>query len=379
MRAQSKLSAAVPISILLASSWFLLPLSARTESADTTGRIVPIGNIVPTGNTVEPRFDHTATLLPNGKVLIAAGMARNGVIDPTAELYDPHTGKFVSAGKMLSPRGWGATATLLRNGKVLLAGGGSGSSCDVSCYLATAELYDPSSGAFTAVNNMTTRRAGANAVLLQNGDVLIAGGNDVSGGEHVASAELYHPSTGTFSLTGSMHSEGASVLIPLNSGKVFALNDSGGELYDPSTGRFTVAGNLTIARAKFGTALLPDGRFLIAGGQIGGAWGPRSATTNIYDPASGAFTRGPEMSFSRFKLKKAVVPLGDGRILIAGGAEQPEIYDAASNSFRPARGSRLDSYYFSTATRLSNGEVLIVGGYARPGGPAINHAWLYQP
>jgi hypothetical protein len=85
------------------------------------------------------------------------------------------------------------------------------------------------------------------------------------------------------------------------------------------------------------------------------------------------------MNFSRFKLKKAVVPLGDGRILIAGGAEQPEIYDATSNSFHPAAGSRLDSYYFSTATRLSNGEVLIVGGYARPGGPAVNHAWLYQP
>ena len=373
MQARIRHSAAVLLATLLTLSWFCLPRPARTVSADTAGRIVP------TGNTLEPRFDHTATLLPNGKVLIAAGMARNGIIEPTAELYDPHTGRFMSAGKMQSPRGWGVTATLLSSGKVLLAGGGSASGCDASCYLASAEVYDPSSGAFTSAGSMTTPRAGANAILLQNGDVLIVGGNDVSGGRHIASAELYHPATGTFSITGSMHSEGASVLVMLKNGKVLALNDAGGEIYDPATGRFTPAGNLNIARAKYGVALLPDGRLLVAGGQTGGAWGPKSSATEIYNPAAGTFIPGPEMNFARFKLKKAVVSLGDGLILIAGGAEQPEIYDAASNSFHPATGSRLDSYYFSTATRLSTGEVLIVGGYARPGGPAVNHAWLYQP
>src|SRR6202044_3912118 len=195
-----------------------------------------------------------------------------------------------------------------------------------------------------------TRRAGANAVLLQNGDVLIVGG-DAPSGDHVASAELYHPSRGTFSATGSMHSEGASVLVPLRNGRVLALNDSGGELYDPVTGLFTVDGNFRIGREKYGAAALPDGRLLIAGGQIGGAWGPKSDATNIYDPASGWLTSGPQMSFTRFKLRKAVVPLGDGRILIAGGAEQPEVYDAASNSIHLAMGSHLDSFYFSTATR----------------------------
>ena len=377
MRVRCRHSAAVLVLILLVSIWLLpsLPsLPARILDANA------VGQVVPTGNTLEPRFDHTATLLPNGKVLIAGGMARNGIIEPTAELYDPQTGKFSSAGKMLSPRGWGATATILRSGEVLIAGGGSASACDVSCYLASAEVYDPSSGTFTAVGNMTARRAGASAILLQDGDVLIVGGNEASGDEQVASAELYHPSTRTFSTTGSMRSlAGASVLLQLQNGKVLAANDSGGELYDPSTRRFTVADGFTIARAKYGAALLADGRLLIAGGQVGGAWGPRVATTSIYDPASGTLKSGPEMNLSRFKLKKAVVPLGDGRVLIAGGAEQPEIYDAASNSFHSVGGSRLDSYLFSTATRLANGEVLIVGGYAKPGGPAINHAWLYQP
>jgi hypothetical protein len=240
------------LSILLVWSCLLLPEPALTVGADSSGHVAP------TGDTVEPRFDHTATLLPDGKVLIAAGMARNGVIEPTAELYDPRAGRFVSVGKMRAPRGWGVTATLLPSGKVLLAGGGSASFCDASCYLASAELYDPLSGSFTLVGNMTEPRAGASAILLQNGDVLIVGGNEPAGGKQVATAELYHPSTGKFSLTGSMHSEGASVLLLLESGKVFALNDSGGELYDPGTGQFTAAGHSSFAREKFGRRTNPD-------------------------------------------------------------------------------------------------------------------------
>jgi hypothetical protein len=361
------------LSVFVASTSFLIIPLHKTVQANSSGRIVA------TGNTIEPRFDHTATLLLNGKVLIAAGMARNGVIEPDAEVYDPRTGKFTEVGKMRSPRGWGATATLLQNGKVLIAGGGSASGCGTSCYLSSAELFDPVSGTFAAAGNMTTRRAGANAILLRDGDVLIVGGDDVPTQGQFASAELYHPSSKTFTSTGSMHSDGASVLVPLKDGRVLALNGAGGEFYDPSTGRFDEAGHFAIARTKFGVAALPDGRFLIAGGQVGGAWGPKSAATNVYDPKSGALTRGPDMQFTRFKLKKAVVPLDDGRILIGGGAEQPEIYDPAANSFRAATGSQLDSYYFSTATRLSDGEVLIVGGYSRPGGPAVNHAWLFQP
>jgi Kelch motif len=372
MRANLTSAFVVLLSILLAGSFFLLPRPALIVGASSEGRIVP------TGNTVEARFDHTATLLHNGKVLIAAGMARNGLIVPTAELYDPQTGKFSDAGKLGSQRGYGTTATLLVDGKVLLAGGGHFSGCDGSCSLASAELYDPATSSFSPAGNMNTSRAGANAILLQNGDVLIVGGDDISGGQHIATAELYHPSTRAFSTTGSMRSAGASALVLLKNGEVLALDGSGGELYNPSTGRFATAGKFTIARDKYGVGPLADGRLLIVGGQIGGAWGPRSPTTNIYDPTSGAFTPGPEMSLARFKLKKAVVPLGDGRVLIAGGAAEPEIYDSNTNSFHLVPGGRLDCFLFSTATRLANGNVLIVGGYAQPGGPAIDHAWVYR-
>lgn len=299
-------------------------------------------------------------------------------IVPTAELYDPQTGKFSDAGKLGSQRGYGSTATLLVDGKVLLAGGGHFSGCDGSCSLASAELYDPATNSFSPVGNMNTSRAGANAILLQNGDVLIVGGDDISGGQHIATAELYHPSTRAFSATGSMRSGGASALVLLKNGEVFALDGSGGELYNPSTGRFTTAGKFTIARDKYGVGPLADGRLLIVGGQIDGAWGPRSPTTNIYDPTSGAFTPGPEMSLARFKLKKAVVPLGDGRVLIAGAPQSLKSTIRILILFTWCQVARLDCFLFSTATRLANGDVLIVGGYAQPGGPAIDHAWVYR-
>jgi hypothetical protein len=139
---------------------------------------------------------------------------------------------------------------------------------------------------------MTGPRAGASSILLRNGDVLIVGGNEESGSEKVASAELYHPCARRFSVTGSMHSGGSAALLPMEGGKVLAMTDAGGEIYDPITGHFTEDGHSSFPRAKFGVALLPDGRSLIAGGQMGGAWRPGTATTEIYDPNTGALTPG---------------------------------------------------------------------------------------
>jgi hypothetical protein len=352
---------------VLAAGWLVIHLPARDVKADSVGRIIP------TGDTLEPRFDHTATLLPNGKVLIAAGMARNGTTEPTAELYDPENGRFTFAGKLTSPRGWGSTATLLRDGKVLIAGGASGSWCSDSCYLATAELYDPAANTFTPIGNMAEPRAEARAIRLEDGDVLIVGGN--IGSEQTA--ELFHPASRTFSLTGSP-STGATTLLPLKGGKVLALGGPGAEIYDPATGRFTTAGNFPTRHGKFGAALLPNGNVLVAGGQLDGALGELN-TTEIYDFTTRAFSQGPAMNFKRYKLMKAVVSLNNGEVLIAGGADQPELYSPASNSFQLVSGSKLDGYCFSTATRLSNGEVLLTGGYNTSTWVATDHAWLYQP
>jgi Galactose oxidase, central domain len=335
------------------------------------------GKIVTTGQMIAARFDHAAVLLPSGRVLIIGGIERNGVMQPSAELFDPVSGRFTPAGKPQAQHGWGVTATLLQDGKVLVAGGSTG--CDSPCYTASAELYDPGTGAFEPTGKLTVPRAEARAVLLRNGDVLFAGGTAMAENKPLLTAELYHPSTGTFTAIGATHLSDATQMILLKDGRALIVGSSGADLYDPSTNRFTITGAMTVPRSKFGGALLPDGHVLIAGGQSGGPWGTRVTSTQIYDPGPGRFSPGPELIENRFKLSKAVVSLKDGRVLIAGGAEQAEVYDAGSGAFAAVGGSKLDGFLFSTATLLSDGRVLLAGGYARPGGEGVNNAWLYEP
>jgi len=179
------------------------------------------GTFTPTGNMTEGRFEHTATLLTNGKILIAGGYSSTPRIDAfggalsSSELYDPSTGRFAAVANMTRHRA-GHTATLLANGQVLIAGGSSSS----------AELYDPSTGTFTPTGNMTSVRLRHTATLLNDGQVLISGGADAyCCAEYThASAELYDPSAGTFTATGSM--------IKRRSGALATLLSSGNVLVD---------------------------------------------------------------------------------------------------------------------------------------------------
>jgi hypothetical protein len=143
-----------------------------------------------TGSMSVTRVFHTATLLNNGKVLVAGGH------DASAEIFDPASGTFAATGSMSVGRD-SHTATLLANGKVLIAGGEN-----VSGPLATTELYDPNTGTFTASGRMVAPRISHSATLLTNGNVLVAGGSNTTG--ELATAELYDPLTGTFSAAGSM-------------------------------------------------------------------------------------------------------------------------------------------------------------------------------
>ncbi len=354
-----------------------LLLSLWCSEPDVRATSRTLGSIVETGQMIAARFDHAAVLLPNGRVLIVGGIERNGVMQPSAELFDPATRLFTATGRPLVQHGWGVSATLLPNGKVLVAGGSTG--CESPCYTASAELYDPVAATFAPTGKMTLPRAEARAALLRTGEVLLVGGTPVIESNPVLTAELYHPSTGTFTSLGTTHLSDATQVILLNDGRALVVGSSGTDLYDPATGHFTSTGRMTLPRSKFGGALLPDGRVLIVGGQAGGAWGTRVTSTQIYDPRTGRFLPGPELNENRFKLSKAVVTLKDGRVLIAGGAEQPEVYDPTSGAFVPVGGTKLDGFCFSTATLLDDGRVLLAGGYAKPGGSGVNHAWLYQP
>jgi hypothetical protein len=163
------------------------------------------GAFTSTGNMSISRLGHTATLLPNGKVLIAGGQTEapgvGSSISFTAELYDPASVSFALTGNLSNAR-FGHTATLLKNGEVLVAGGVA-SFATPPFLTVTAELYNPAGGSFALAGSMSNARADHIAALLANGTVLVAGGNavkvDVS-----FSAEVFDPVTGSFNPTGSM-------------------------------------------------------------------------------------------------------------------------------------------------------------------------------
>ena len=136
-----------------------------------------------TGALNVARAGHTATLLPNGKVLIAGGFGNNALL-ASAELYDPGSGNWLLTGSMNVAR-WFHTATLLPNGQVLVAGGQNS-----NALLSSVELYDPGSGRWSLTGSMNVARWLHTATLLPNGKVLVARG-DGSSDFPTASAELY--------------------------------------------------------------------------------------------------------------------------------------------------------------------------------------------
>jgi Galactose oxidase, central domain/Kelch motif len=338
-----------------------------------------VGSVASAAPMLEPRSGHSATLLPDGKVLIAGGMRRNQDFYRSAELYDPVTGKFQATGEMNIAR-VGQAAVLLRSGKVLVGGGWVGHGCTDS-----AELYDPATGKFTTIGKMTTRRGRPSATLLANGDVLIAGGADHDTPGGIASAEVFHAATLTFEAVGSMHSGRIShTATLLNDGRVLIAGGRGdnltatAELYDPKTKQFTPTGSLITARYKHTAGLLPDGRVLIAGGSDERDWNGSLSSAEIYDPRMGKFTATTPLNDSRFKLPDEAVQLASGQLLIAGGSKLVEIYNPATGKFLLASGQLSDRWHFMTETRLKDGRALLTGGYPNSD-RATTETWIYRP
>jgi Kelch motif protein len=333
------------------------------------------------------RSSHTATLLLDGRVLVAGGMERNGVFLSSAEVFDPLARRFTPVGEMSAAR-VSATATRLVDGRVLIAGGGGGRTYQP---LASAELFEPAAGRFQPTARLLTPRSGAQAVRLADGRVLVVGGSSESDSTYLASAELYDPSTGRFSATGSMHTPRVAFAIcALGDGRVLVAGGSvagrypnreitpTAELYDPRSGAFETAGSMAVPRHKLACATLPDGRVLVVGGSDNRDWRGKYASAELYDPATRSFSPAGDMHEARFKLTHAIVMLPDGRVLVAGGAGNPELFDARTRRFELVACPALDGRYFSTATRLLDGRVLLAGGYGERVEPSENAAWLFR-
>jgi len=327
-----------------------------------------------TGSLATPRTSFTATLLGDGTVLVAGGSPSFAVpySNPetlnSAELYDPDSGTWTPTARMVEAR-YGHTATLLPDGVVLVAGGSSASEALGTTLLVTSvELYDPRSGTWTAIQGMLEARWSSHtATLLPDGTVLVAGGFVNTIGRGLASAELYDPATGAWSGTGNMTEERfghTATLLP--NGTVLVAGGSGtgrasAELYDPRTRTWTTTGNLVEARQHHSATLLSDGTVLVAGGQRGDAL----ASAERYDPRSGTWTATGTMIAARYL--HTATPLPDGTVLVAGGAiggfavASAELYDPGGGLWVPTssmNGVRAGH----SATLLSDGRTLVIGG-----------------
>jgi hypothetical protein len=348
------------------------------------------GVFVPTGNMTTVRHEHTATLLPSGKVLIAGGensgpSLETGIVYVTAvtELYDPAAGTFTAGGAMTTVR-YQHTATLLPGGKVLITGG-LGNSPPVET--TSAELYDPATGTFSATGSMTVARLFHTATLLASGKVLLAGGMNDGGlgslsegpGAPVATAELYDPATGTFTPTGNMTASMANhtaTLLP--NGKVLLVGGGNAQLYDPATGTFAATGTTPPSRYGHAAALLPSGQVLLAGGEIAG-YESSLVSAELYDPKLGTFSLTGSMTVARYRPTATLLP--SGQVLIVGGATYQasgtaELYDPATGTFAPTGNLSL-SRAEHTATLLPGGRVLVAGGVGYMG-TYLASAELYE-
>jgi hypothetical protein len=290
------------------------------------------GRWTATGTMVEGHSHGTTTLLPDGRVLAVGGFRQE---DATAELYDPRNGRWTAAGRLTEPHSF-LTITLLPDGMVLGVGGYSGEGDNCCPNTSTAELFDPSSGTWTVTASMAVARTGHSSTILPDGRVLVAGGLEAGGTMALASAEVYDPRTRRWTATGSLtQARGVHTATLLRDGKVLVTGGAGGgadfalasaELYDPGTGRWTATGSMAEARSHahcgwhscgHTATLLLDGTVLVVGGGNNPDGATALATAELYDPTTGQWTATARMVVAR--VGSVATLLLDGSVLVSGG------------------------------------------------------------
>lgn len=343
-----------------------------------------------TGSMAVGREGHTATLLTNGMVLVAAGSGTYGYTNK-AELYNPATGTWGSTGTLPVSMA-GHTATLLTNGEVLVAGGANSISD-----LSSAELYNPVAGTWSSTaNSMTTARQGATATLLTNGLVLVAGGSSLFTMSGVtATSDLYNPVTGMWAsapAAGNMKAARTghtATLLPNGTVLITGGENTNGvlssvEFFNPTVPfylAFQFTNSMSTPRYGATATLLPNGMVLVAGGQNSSGV---LSSAETYNPATGTWAAtGNNMTTARWGQTATLLP--NGLVLLTGGDNSSgplataELYNPVANTWATTAISMTTKRLDGTATLLPNGTVLIAGGTGTTLPIIRNSAELYVP
>jgi hypothetical protein len=353
---KTEISVLVPASQLTEQNSLLIQVENPQPGGGASGGaslFVVAGSFAAVGNINTPRQFHTATLLPDGKVLIAGGKDASGNLLTSAELFDPQTNTFHATGAMSIPRAE-HSAVLLRNGKILIAGGRT-----FDPAIKSAELYDPNNGTFTTIASQTNSTHSNVAALLSDGRVLLQDEN----------ADIYDPDSNTFAVVTSGNDplvffpRPCAGAVTLGSGQTVVLQNGGIFFFDPMNLTYTPAEN----QVSFGVegcslTALADGTLLVAGGVFrttvsssGTVWNPVTPQTKHFQ-------------FAEARSGHAAVQLQNGQVLFAGGVtcvDCVELFDP--QKVKAFIGPDPVIHLFNpigritTATLLRDGRVLVVG------------------
>jgi N-acetylneuraminic acid mutarotase len=376
---------AIPMTaVLTLGSLLAVAIPAAPAQAQTTGQWQSTGSLA----TGHANWWNTGfAQLPDGRVLAISGASSSSALTATAEIYDPATGQWSSAGTLNDARYAFGPPSVLSDGDVLVAGGHDINVVDY----ATAELYDPTTNQWTLTGSLNQARRYPIQVELANGEVLVATGSfgPPTCTRYLSSAELYNPATGQWTYTGS-------TLVPRESAMAISLPDgdvllaggyNGGgsactdtdpvdtEIYDPSTGQWSYAGNLPHGWLGGAMVLLPDGKVLMVDGNETGS-GP-FAEAVIFDPATNQWSEAATPILARTGAAATLLP--DGNVLVSqGGQLQSEIYDPTTNTWS-LDATALDANYGGHTFLLPNGKVLLAGGLDSTDTNPVTTAELYTP
>lgn len=288
----------------------------------------------PGGNTFAPgpwmavgRLYHTATVAPDGRIVVAGGFNGTASIDPI-EFFSPASGRFSAGGTLSVPRSLHVAAPL-PDGRILIAGGVDGTTIRSS-----AEIFNPKNGTVVPAGNMTTPRMGAVAAPLPDGRILISGGTTAAapGSPPTDRAEIFDPARGSFSARGLGRMtvpRAFAAASPLPDGRVLVAGGASpgailtsAEIFNPKTGTFSDAGvgDMTNKRLAFGLAPLPGGRVLVVGGSTGSGANPAEIFVSAPSPIGHGVNFGRQKVGSRSITRSVWVRNAGARKLVPKSA-----------------------------------------------------------